>query len=309
MEAGDVLKFYLGLIGVVFLIWLAMGGPNAQKNSGNKRSFFLSPATLPGTTEAPQKEKPVTIEEIETKVKTAEGQAQTIQKQIEDIKISSPYKGKIFLEIALARNTNAAQQYLTLRVNPLHKEPIPISGWKIRSKITSKNGIIGQAAVLHGIPSRPNLVPIIVKTGDTIIVSTGKSPVGNASFRTNLCTGYFTETGSFTPYLRQECPRASSDPRLTPYNYDDPCLDYIETIPVCRRPKNIPQKLTISCKEYLNNEISYGMCVKAYEKTPGFIKNEWRIYLGSSEPLWKQKREELELLDTNNKLVDTLHYK
>lgn len=306
MEAGDVLKFYLGIIVVMFFLWLFLGGPNSKESAG-RRPLFSSP-TITQPSNTMKKEPQPTKEEIEVELQAAEEKAIIIQKDIEDIKISSPYKGKVSLGVGLARNTTPAQQYLTLQVNPLFKEQIPITGWKIRSKITGRNAVIGQAPQIPDLPSRSQLQPISIKAGDTIAVITGRSPV-QTSFRLNLCTGYFTETKTFTPDLHNDCPRASSDPRLNPYNYDDPCLDYIETIPVCRRPKNIPQNLTISCKDYLNNEIGYSACVRANEKTAGFFKNEWYIYLGSDTLLWKQKREELELIDTNNKLVDTLEYK
>ncbi len=305
MEAGDVLKFYVGIIVVMFFIWIFMGGPKSK--DGTHHSFF-SPPTIMGQSGTAKKEPQRTKEEIEADLQTAKEKAETIQKGIEEIKISSPYKGKVSLGVGLARNTTLAQQYVTLQVSPLFKEPIVISGWKIRSKITGRSAIIGQAPKIPALPSRPQLEPIVIKAGDTITMSTGRSPV-QTSFRVNLCTGYFSESKTFTPYLRSDCPRTSSDPRLTPYNYDDQCLDYIETIPQCRRPKNIPQNLTISCKDYLNNEISYSSCVKANEKIATFLKNEWRIYLQSDTLLWKQKREELELIDANNKLVDTLTYK
>lgn len=306
MKAGDVLKFYIGIIVVIFFLWIFLGGPNSKDGSPQHPLFSFPTIIEPSNTI--KKEPQRTKEEIEAELQIAEQKAATIQKGIEEIKISSPYKGKVSLEVGLARNTDPTQQYITLQVNPLFKEPIPITGWKIRSKITGKNAVIGQAPLIPELPSRRELAPISIKAGDTITVITGKSPV-QTSFRLNSCTGYLTETKTFTPHLHNNCPRASSDPRLNPYNYDDACLDYIETIPVCRRPKNIPQKLTISCKDYLNNEISYSTCVVANEKKVGFFKNEWYIYLGNDVLLWKQKREELELIDTNNKLVDTLEYK
>lgn len=304
MEAGDVLKMYLGIMAVIFLFWLFAGGPNTKFRHGG--STFFSPSALPQS--QGENAPPRTKEEIESKLQDAKAEAETIQQKIDDIKYSSPYKGKLSLNVGLARSTELAQQYLILQRNPLATEPISITGWTLRSKITGKSAIIGQAVKIPGIPSRTSLESIILNSNDAVYINTERSPAVY-SFRINRCTGYLSEAQQFTPYMQYDCPRAIDSKALKPpYPFNDACLDFVEQVPQCRRPTNIPEKLSLDCKSYLHNEINYASCVREYEKTPNFFKNEWRIYLDRDELLWKQKRETIELIDPNNKLVDTLTY-
>lgn len=307
MEAGDVLKLYLGIMVAIFLIWLLAGGPNAGKSGGfNLTSFFLPTAVSPQSMQVPQ-EKEKTLDEIEWGVKDATSKAETIQQGIKNVRESSPYKGKVFLAEGQARDRTLTQQYITLSVSSLFRDSIAISGWKLHSTITGKTATIGEAPSIPAFPSRSELQAITIRSGDLVTVNSGSSPIGT-SFRANACTGYFAQSYTFIPSVRIDCPRVADDASLTPKTYDDACLDFIQQIPACTVPKNVPVALSSLCKNYIATKITYAACVSDYKGSPGFYKNEWRIYLNSSELLWKEKREEIELIDADNKLVDTIFY-
>jgi hypothetical protein len=122
---------------------------------------------------------------------------------------------------------------------------------------------------------------------------------------------YFAQALSFTPSLPRECPLPLEEPLPSPPNHlSDACLDYLATIPRCTVPGALPMRLQNdgSCQAHAMNKINYNACVALHKNEPGFYRNEWRIFLGRTSPLWKSRREVVELRDADGKLIHSYGY-
>jgi hypothetical protein len=147
---------------------------------------------------------------------------------------------------------------------------------------------------------------IFLEPGDKAIITTGQSPVGY-SFRLNKCTGYFEQFQDFTPRLPKECPYPRDED--LPQGLEDACLDYIDRLPRCEiHDDPIPDYLSVPCRRYISREINYKTCVDIHKNDSDFYKNEWRVYLGRDEDLWKTKRETIRLLGKDDVVIDSVSY-
>ncbi|KKW11401.1 MAG: hypothetical protein UY50_C0014G0020, partial [Parcubacteria group bacterium GW2011_GWA2_49_9] len=63
-----------------------------------------------------------------------------------------------------------------------------------------------------------------------------------------------------------------------------------------------------NCQAHLFNRINYNQCVTDNKDRAGFFRNEWRIYLGRSSKLWRDKTELVELVDDAGRLIDSRRY-
>ncbi len=151
---------------------------------------------------------------------------------------------------------------------------------------------------------------IMLTGGDTLYLVTGISPNG-ASFKVNKCSGYLGQFQIFVPYLNNICPLPkdedlSSIPNLV---INDACFDRIDTMSRCRiQTAPLPQNLSSECTNFILNKINYPSCVNIHKNDKDFYQKEWRVYLGRSASLWKNKRETIVLYDSLGKIVDTLKY-
>ncbi len=219
---------------------------------------------------------------------------------------SSSYKGKISLSVWSAKETDPQKEYVEIRAYSDFK-PVSVSDWTIEGR----NGLklsLGRGSKLFFLSQPSNQEPIILEPNGVIAVVSGKSPVG-ASFRLNLCTGYFNQFQSFTPYLSEECPRIKDED--IPQNYPDACVDYIRGLSSCRMPANIPYETSIKigndCTIFINQRASYSGCVSAYKNENNFYKNEWRVYLNREKEIWAT-RDTIILRDQEGKVVDKESY-
>ena len=93
-----------------------------------------------------------------------------------------------------------------------------------------------------------------------------------------------------------------------PNAFDDDCWNYIERLPRCEIPLNLPLDMQSECRTYLTSKVNYNACLDAHKNDGDFYKQEWRVFLGREQELWKNKREIIELLDSEGKLVDVYTY-
>ena len=73
-------------------------------------------------------------------------------------------------------------------------------------------------------------------------------------------------------------------------------------------PVSIPPTLSPACQEFIVKTANYDACVERHRTDKNFFKDDWRLYLGRDEELWKEKREVIELRDEDGKLVDVVIY-
>jgi hypothetical protein len=123
--------------------------------------------------------------------------------------------------------------------------------------------------------------------------------------------GYFEQYQDFTPSISRSCPRPLDE--LEEYYdgdlyNDEACETYIKKVPRCTLSSGIPPELTYSCRLVIQNYLHYNGCVRAHQHENDFFDNEWRIYLGRTGNLWREKRETIRLYDAEGKLVDQYSY-
>lgn len=232
----------------------------------------------------------------------------------------SPLKGKISLSY---RNTPAysydytygsapvphpEQEYITIQSGSSLTEKTRVTGFTIKSSVTNTSVTVGTAAYLPFIGSVNASEDIFIGPNESVVVITGRSPIGT-SFRLNKCTGYFSQYQNYYPSLRTDCPAISTEPLPpAPNNINDACLDKIDSFPTCKTFTSGEPGLTPECNNFLTKTTSYNYCVDNHKIDPNFYNKEWRVYLGRSDYLWKSRRESIELLDQNGKIIDSITY-
>jgi hypothetical protein len=236
---------------------------------------------------------------------------------IEEEARHSPFRGEVTLERSHARAEEPQREYLELRHSRGGERSATITGWTLTSPITGRSVTIGEAARIP-LLGRVNVMgPVLLSSGERAYLLTGRSPNG-ISFLLNRCIGYFEQFQNFTPSLPRECPRIKDEP-LPPSHrpearaygassLEDACLDYIERVGECTVPVSIPPTLSGACQEFVVETANYGACVDRHRSDERFFKDEWRLYFGRDEELWKEKREVIELRDSDGKLVDVVVY-
>lgn len=285
-------------IGIVILLSIIaislFGGANGVSVNNN-------------VTKTPEQQKV----DIQNQLNDAERKAEELKKQIaieEANKNASIYKDIVDLSY-ISRSTDAKQEYAQIRVNTT-KQPINVTGWTLKSKSSGATIKIPKGTYIFFAGTPNSEEDIYLNTGDIMYLVTGISPNG-ASFKVNKCSGYLSQFQTFTPYLSTSCPQPrnedlSSIPKTV---NNDACLDYIDYFSSCRiQTETLPANWSYECTSFIYNKINYPSCVNTHKNDKDFYQNEWRVYLKRSERLWKDRREEIILYDSNGKIVDTLVY-
>ena len=223
----------------------------------------------------------------------------------------SPHGGKI---IFLDRTDNIREsrpeyEYFILSVADTTPEPIDITGWKVFDQRGKTSYEIPNGKRLFGSLDTVNQ-PIRVHGGDIIIVSSGRSPTG-FSFRINKCSGFRSQFKQFIPSIKTKCPNPIDEfiaDGTTPYT-DDRCYEAVRSLRECETVTELPSGVTVACRRFLENSMNEGGCIDLHRNDPDFFVSEWRVFLGSDRPLWRDRdRNILYLVDENDLLVATLLY-
>lgn len=255
-----------------------------------------------------------TAEEIKKAQEEVKQLEENLNKKIEESK-RSPYYGKIRMSgISGLYGDDPNQEYISIYSYLNKNETVKITGWYLKSEITGYYTIIGKASLLP-FPFTRTESDIVLKERDLVYLTKGFSPIG-ISFRTNKCTGYFEEDRTFYPSLSLECPRPE-DEKMPVFSSvldrNDECLDLIERIPRCTTKgsaftRDLPDTVPESCKTYITTQINYNSCVAKHLSDIDFPGNEYRVFLNKFGPLWRQKKDKINLHDQNGLVVDTISY-
>ena len=223
----------------------------------------------------------------------------------------SPLKGKIYLSqpYNYSYGTDTVNyEYITLRTDNNIKEKIRITDLMLKSLASGVKIKIGQGTYLYFSGVINSAQDIFLGPSETAYIITGRSPLG-VSFRVNKCSGYLAKNQNFTPYLYSNCPTVKDEPMpKTPNQLNDKCLDYIENFPACTTFTAGKLELSPECNNFLIEKTTYSYCIQAHKNEKDFYQTDWRIYLSRNETIWKSKRETIELLDQNGKLIDSVSY-
>ncbi|MDP2593581.1 MAG: hypothetical protein Q8P52_02965 [bacterium] len=297
---NDDLKWFFGLLAVFALLWFVGSGPNSPSS---RDAFVKPPQNIGDNIETFSNSG---NERISSPDSLKEGEQQVID--WEDMQTKSPIAGKVYI-YRINRNAKTAEsEYVLIRADRNNTKNVSISDFSLQSPATGRSVKIGLAHKLPFYVQGKAVDPIVLRPGGMAYIYTGISPNG-LSFEISACTGYFEQNNDFSPRLKTECPDLLEEELPSyPNALNDACLNYLENISSCTVPSNLPLGLSGDCKAYISEKVNYTNCVASHRNEPDFFKNEWRIYLGRSDRLWKNSRETIELYDGNGKIVDSISY-
>ncbi len=226
------------------------------------------------------------------------------------VTVNSPYAPYVTISTEGARNTDPAQQYVTIHISSSYTGQLPLSSWRIDSPVSALGATLGSASSLP-ISGQINDGPFTVGANSTIYVVTGRSPEGE-SFRENLCSGYFSNAQTFVPYLNQQCPSGTDElTRAAQSGFipSDACINYVKSLYSCKLViANFPTTLDSACENFITTTLTYNGCVDAHRTDANFYQNTWYVYLNRSGTIWKSSNEVIRLVDENGKVVATAAY-
>jgi hypothetical protein len=266
----------------------------------------------------------ISEEERQAELKRIERELKQVESALADAlaaEHASPYKGQITLEEGSARDSDYHDEYVIIRAQSNNPAPITITGWRLESPITGTKVTISKAARLPtGNWRNETLSSIVLEPGMEAVVAT-RSLIGKVSFRTNLCTGYFDQNISIRPRLSYDCPLLKNE-NLSAHGITfgafaeeedyDLCRDAIDRVPRCT--KATPRLALLDeddetlCENFMRKYTTYENCVALHRNDFDFFGDEWRLFLGQGEDLWRDQREVIILTDQNGKTVDAVSY-
>lgn len=244
---------------------------------------------------------------------------------------NSPYAGMLSLSSGSAESTyQPTDEYVEIYNNS--QSSVDITGWSLENAFGNRPlQTTGNQAVTDVVPERitipqgtnfldPSgsfaLGPIILKPGDTAIVTTGGPFPAypfkiTASFRANKCAGYLNYTYPFDPELDNSCPAPANEPGIN--GITDVCYNYVRYLPLCYDPAvqnatNLRNNFQQNCINYIDTHFNYAACVAVHGDDANFNSPTWRVFLGLNHELWHEPDDSIKLLDGNGKLVDEIDY-
>lgn len=220
----------------------------------------------------------------------------------------SAHKSKVYIESAYAgAETDPQEEYIVLKADSNNRGPVHIGGWRLESSLTGRSVEIPEATQVLELGRGGDDYAIALGPGETVYVTTGRSPVGR-SFRTNICSGYLEQFQDFTPPLSLMCPTPGAESRFGSGNLGEACYAALQSMPRCSVELNPDPELPEDCRAFIVQNLTYNGCVENHRGDAGFLRKEWRVYLGHSTELWKERFEVVKLLDQAGNLVDSATY-
>lgn len=304
----DDIKWFLGFMLIIGMVWLT------GKSAGPEQPARTATTTPQSRTVSPAKKAPIKQNTPPKGTVPVSTPGNIISETILPSFSSDPnisyLHGKIFIG-ALRRSSSAKTEYVILQASSRNTEAVPITGLTLKSKISFMGQEIPKAWSLPFPGYGEGGEIVMLRPGQTAYIISGRSPNGQ-SFQLNRCTGYFEQGMNFVPSLPLECPHPAVDHLPPPPNtLSDACITYLNKLGRCRvPPSTVPPQLKAdgNCQAYLFNNINYNQCVTYHKEDPNFFRGSWHIYLNRNTPLWRMKRETVELFDENGRLVDTRNY-
>lgn len=210
--------------------------------------------------------------------------------------------------IAGAQISSPAREYVRIILPNEAEKSETLSGLILRSGALGISVKIPDGTVIPLLGVAYHHEPIVLSRGGRAIISTGRSPIGT-SFRVNQCTGYLGQFQEYVPDLRKDCPHPIDELKLSgPYS-ESSCRDYVESIPRCTTARiNPPSTLSSACRSFIVEKLTYNSCVLRHQSDADFLTSEWRVFLGRTEELWKNKQEIIRLMNDKGETRDAITY-
>jgi len=333
---GNSMGIFVAFFGGIFVLWLITHGGDTGGLFGTASSsplFTVGSTTIsegaPYYQEVPLPEPttsqppPLSPQEVEAGLSNAYQRVGQLKADMADAKLwgnPSPYRDAVVLSNSNAASTDPETEYLMLY--SYANEPVDISGWRLESVVTGKTVYIPFGARLPRGGRISDTGRILLDRGESAYLVTGESPIG-VSFHENKCTGYLAEFQDFYPSLPHQCP-SPLDEMHAFGNIDldnDRCYDFVQTLSSCRivDADKAVMRISASCREFVENELTYSACVANHKTDPYFYQGAWHIFFekerdrdrdedDTSDDLWRSEREIIRLLDDTGKTVSVLTY-
>ncbi len=299
---NDDILFVLGIFVFAFLLWLGTGGP-------------MHPLAFTGPILYGSGGAPTNIYRTRTPSDRTTTRIPTNTRPHIPITplfgTPSPYRGIVTMNhyVSGAGSSNPSHEYITIHL-ATNAAPVDITGWKLESAATGAAAIIpkGTEVPRSGIVNASE--PIVLTPGSRAIISSGDSPIG-ASFRENICIGYFAQYQSFYPSLALTCPIPFNELKKNydgSYIRDLSCINYVRKLNRCTLVSSPPSGLTTACTNFAVNDLNYNGCVNLHQYDKDFEDNTWRVFLGRNKSMWRPHYEVVKLLDAQGRTVDMFSY-
>lgn len=247
----------------------------------------------------------IDVKKIEQEIADFTHQAQAVQTEHD---ISYLSKNLIIDGKGGAGASDVNAEYVRLVANERNKSDVVISGLTLKSAANGASGVIPLGTKIPMTSQVHSESLITLSPSERAVVTTGESPIGT-SFKVNMCSGYLEQFQAYTPALRQECPSPIEELKNAALDGDGSCADFVKTIPRCSTYTGIiPSTLSGSCKAFISQKLTYNGCVAEHQTERGFLGNEWRVFLGKSAELWRNKQEIVKLIDPQGNTVDAIAY-
>lgn len=214
--------------------------------------------------------------------------------------VASSLKGVIKITDVSGAGEDPQYESITIE-NTSEKENISITGFIIfseKSSFTIPKGhqLLGSSASAED--------PIILKPRERAVITAGKQ-TKLMDFRENLCTGYYSEFGDYTPSLSHSCPRPDTRNLL---QLSDRCINVIERTSTCRTADLQDTLIESICSEYINQNLNYAGCVRNYRNTTDFFSDHWLIWMQRTEEFFRNTHDKIILKDRQGRVVDEYSY-
>ncbi len=323
MDAMKDLRAFILIMVILAFVWLFTGGPlRPSSKSGwflNKPQQKAAQETKKQTEEILGTKSSASFIEADQNSYSKQASSSSSKSKVQNIsagQASSSSKSSLMSDFTTiktrgSKETEPNEEYVEIKADKKNKNPMKITGWKLKGK-SGFDIIIGKGAfyVYASADSQPQ-EDIYLKPGEKAVIITGSSPIGT-SFKLNKCAGYFEQFHEFTPELDTECPLLRDEELPTSLINNDDCLDYIDRVSSCQTIISIPYKysfkLSSSCQDYVLQNANYKTCLENHKDDSDFYLPEWRVYLDRNEELWKKKRETITLYDSKNNIIDSRSY-
>lgn len=312
MGAKSDLIFVIVVIVALGFVWVFTGGIERTRN--NPGAFLKPPAPLDSGEAYGQ----INLSPSSVKINRGSISGEDVEDSENKVletrpeSLVSEFENKISIKNSSTgpKKSSVSEEYITLNASRKNKDKISITGWKLISAISGKQITVGRGVEVYRSGIINTEQNITIKPGETVIITTGRSPIG-VSFKTNKCVGYFEQFQDFSPSLSKRCPYPNDEYdnfAIIPAN-DLTCGEIIDDIRRCEMSLNaLPLGTTNECSNFISQNINYTGCVKNHKNDLDFIEKEWRVFLGRSEELWRESKEEIKLIDNTGKTVDTYIY-
>ncbi len=256
--------------------------------------------------------------QVEARVASIYRDLDTLKEDIRKAKLwspVSPYKGTVSLRAGNVYDENPDREYLILSMAANVTTTIDISKWYVRSYVTGEVGLIPNGDRILENWQNPEEEPIVLRQGEAAYLITGKSPI-SGSFKENACIGYLAKEETFFPSLSQSCPYPREELKRFGANIDldnDKCYAFVDSLASCTEPDEetyTRSKVGGACRDFIEDTFTYKDCVRLHRYDPYFSRESayWHIYLDERYELWRPRREIIQLIDGNDRIVDVIEY-